>query len=983
MNRWFPVALFLFGFACLKAAPQPRPYFQQHVKYTIRVTLNAKEKTYSGDEILQYKNNSPDTLTYIWMHLYPNAYKNESTPFARQLKDFNNFNFHFSKDTDRGYLKLTSLQSAGRELNYSFKKDAIDEIKIGLPAPLPPGDSLTLRMSFTGRFPVVFSRMGHFGDNYFAVTQWYPKVVVYDRYGWHPDSYLNQGEFYGEYGDFDVHITVPERFVVDATGRLQDNPAEERFMQAIIDSTQQLLQIKDKGARQEFIRRWKENKKRTLNYEKTKTLRYVAHNVHNFAWFCGLDYMLLRKTHHNGVLTNVLVTPENACDWRQVPGYVVKTIDFYSTRVGPYQYPKASVVDGSMAAGGGMEYPMITIISTSGGDWSNLLEMTVMHEVGHNWFMGMLGSDERACTFLDEGLNSFLEYKYMLHYHGFNNLTNFKKLTRGRRLFEDIGEWQLIQLIYGRQVSRRSDQPMDLPAAEYSPFNYGAVNYQKGVALLLALEWYLTPDVFWKGMHEYFKRWNGKHPDVGDFFTVMSNVSGQNLEWFVNDWFKSTRFNDFTISKVKTQKIHGVYRTEVYVRNKGTMKDMPAPVYLVTTSGDTLQQRWNGQERQAVVFKHTQPAQLLEVNLQRLIFESNYLNNRPGLPRLRLQFLPQFPRYDVYSFTLLPYYWYEPFVDKHRPGVLFWSGNPINKQWLAVGLAYYGTESAAVGYGFGLTNRFHFPWANYSDVKAEILDRDGLKRKSLSFDNVFLKRDAWHHQFRLKLDFDWIDLYNDAYYDVHSFSKARYAALGLTLKHSFKSMLLRWNSRLLAEKGFPQSGTNPHYTKLELESTFKYLYSRSGYVRLRAFAGGIWGSGMPVQETFFAGGDADAKHKQFVFQRRGKLAPLRYVSRENGLAMFGYRDAGNPFYNGRFGASLAADVQAVDFLPVWYGAAAVLADNTADLNREHLFAESGLKINLAGLKLLLPLYISDPPPGENHLAWRFLVAFNIKIKIGY
>jgi len=595
----------------------------------------------------------------------------------------------------------------------------------------------------------------------------------------------------------------------------------------------------------------------------------------------------------------------------------------------------------------------------------------------------MLGSDERACAFLDEGMNSFLEYKYMLHYHGFNNLTNFKKLTWGRHLFDDLGEWHLMQLTYGTLVSMRHDQPMNLPAQDYSSANYGAVIYQKGVAMLLALEWYVTPSVFWKGMHEYYDRWNGKHPDINDFFAVMSDVSGQDLNWFINDWFRSNKFNDFVVDKVNSKKTANGFRTEVYLRNKGTMKDMPAPVYLVTASGDTLQRRWSGAPQQAVIFQHKQPAKIVEANLERSIFESNYLNNRSGLPRMRVNFIPQIPRYDVYSFTILPYYWYEPFVDKHRPGVFFWSGNPINKQWFATGLAYYGTESRAIGYDFGLTNRFHFPPANYTDVKAEIIDRDGLKRQSLSFSSAFLQPASEHSQTNLELTFDWIDLYNSAYYERNNFTKARYAALGIAINHSCSNMLIRWQNRFLAEKGFPQPQAKTNYGKLELESTFKYIYSRSGYIRLHAFAGGVWGNHIPLQETLFAAGQTDAKHKKFVAQRRGRLAPLRHFGWENGLAMFGYRDAANPFFNGRLGASFAADLQTFSFLPVFYGAAAVLADNTGDLNGEHLFAETGLKLDLKGAKIILPLYISNPPSGEKHLAWRFLVAFSMKIRVDF
>lgn len=180
------------------------------------------------------------------MHLYPNAYKNTETPFAIQQEKSAKRDFYFLKPEGRGFLKISNVRCNGEKVAYSFKGNAIGKVKINLPEPLIPGDSVVISMNFHGKFPKVFSRIGYFGKGYFAATQWYPKVVVYDKRGWHPDSYLNQGEFYGEFGKFDVCITVPKCFVIDATGILKDNPEEEAFMKRLPDTTKYALSLKGK-----------------------------------------------------------------------------------------------------------------------------------------------------------------------------------------------------------------------------------------------------------------------------------------------------------------------------------------------------------------------------------------------------------------------------------------------------------------------------------------------------------------------------------------------------------------------------------------------------------------------------------------------------------------------------------------------------------------------------------------------------------------
>ncbi len=759
---------------------------------------------------------------------------------------------------------------------------------------------------------------------------------------------------------------------------LQKNQQEEEFNQRNIDGTKQFLSLTTKSEREEFIKKWQRQKRDAVQYDSMKTVRFVAENVHNFAWFCGPDYMLMRKTHHDSILTNVLVLPENTHTWRYVPDYVEKTIGFYGSRIGAYRYPKASVVDGAMSAGGGMEYPMITIISTPGQEWTHMLEMVVMHETGHDWFMGMLGSNERASAFLDEGMNSFFEFEYMNHFYGPRNLTRLKKLTHGWDLFDDVGEWDLLHLAYGLSVSMRTDQPMNLRAEEFTGANYGSVNYQKGTALLRALQWYLGDETFDKGIHAYFDRWQGRHPYVEDFFAVMSDISGKDLTWFVNEWYKSTHTIDFTLTDVKTSVAKNGFRTEVFVKNKGSMQKMPAPVYLVTAAGDTLEQRWTGNPAKPVVFNHKQKAGRIEVNLKRRVFETNYWNNADGLPELELNFIPQLPSFDKYQFTFFPLYWYDAKNDKSRIGMIFWTGNPVIMQWFGRGGVSYGTATGHVHYGLGLTNRFHFPFANYSDITAEIRDRDGLKRATLRLANFFQKRNVERNYSTLNVSIDFIDLYDTEYYNKAFAEQRKYAAANLQWKKSSRTMLSRWTTEAGIEKSF---AAKADYVKLNVESSFKYRMTRASFFDLRLFAGRLWGSGIPVQEYIFAAGDLDPKQNSFAVSRSGNWAPLRRFSFGRGLNMYGYNQSESFFFKGRQAASVGLDLK-IKYLPVLYVSGASLAQQSKDfLSEDSFFAESGVKLDLNGMELVFPLYLTHPVQGKKHFAFRFVLKMGLGISL--
>ncbi len=230
--------LLIFGWLTLFTHAQ-KVYFQQEVNYTINVTLNDKNHSLSAKEEIQYTNHSPDTLKFIYFHLWPNAYKNNSSALAKQLLLLEKTDFFFSTQEERGFIDSLNFVVDGKKTIWEYDSQHIDICKVFLPKPLAPNEKVNIKTPFYVKIPAAkFSRLGHTQQAYF-MTQWYPKPAVYDNSGWHPMPYLDQGEFYSEFGNFDVSITLPENYVLAATGDRVDAEKEEDFLNKKVIETLQ------------------------------------------------------------------------------------------------------------------------------------------------------------------------------------------------------------------------------------------------------------------------------------------------------------------------------------------------------------------------------------------------------------------------------------------------------------------------------------------------------------------------------------------------------------------------------------------------------------------------------------------------------------------------------------------------------------------------------------------------------------------------
>ena len=307
-------------------------------------------------------NQSNSTLDSIVIHLWPNAYKNSSTELAKQKYEDGSNQFKYAKDKDLGFIDSLDFNVNGSKVEWNYIDGKIDICVIYLKKPIQKEDSISITTPFRVKIPSgKFSRLGHLGQSY-QITQWFPKPAVYDKDGWHPMSYLDQGEFYSEFGDYDVSITVPENYVLMATGDLQ-NKDELAFLDKKAKLTAKLIKENKLPFRDSFGRK---DMSFPESSKEKKTLRFTQKDVHDFAWFTDKRYHVLKgkiELESKNVTSWALFTNSEAKLWERSIEYINDATKYFSSWVGEYPYNHVTAVDGTISAGGGMEYPNITAVS--------------------------------------------------------------------------------------------------------------------------------------------------------------------------------------------------------------------------------------------------------------------------------------------------------------------------------------------------------------------------------------------------------------------------------------------------------------------------------------------------------------------------------------------------------------------------------------------------------------------------------------------
>lgn len=589
----FIIPLFLSVFTIFSSLSQN--YWQQEVNYTISVRLDDQKHVLHASEEFEYINHSPNSLPFLYVHLWPNAYKNEKTALGKQLYKGGEDLLKFGADSLKGFIDSLDFKVNGQKVAWEYDAKNPDICKINLASPLNPGERIRVSTPFRVKLPSgEISRMGHIGQSY-QITQWFPKPAVYDKNGWNPIPYLNQGEFYSEYGSFDVTITLPKNYVVGATGDLQTE-SELEFLTELASKTETRL------ATANFPKK-KVKTAFPASDPEFKTIRYTQAKVHDFAWFADKRFEVLKgevELPHSKrkVTTWAMFVPENAKLWSKAIEYINDGTYYYSKWNGDYPYNQVTAVDGTISAGGGMEYPNVTVIGNTNSAIE--LEIVIVHEVGHNWFYGILGSNERVHGWMDEGLNTLNEMRYMQT--KYPNNTNFSDMVlNGKFHLNDLDHHDMGDISYRTIAMLGEDQPIETHSADFTSANYGVIMYQKTGLVFLYLKDYLGEEKFDAAMQAYFEAFKFKHPQPEDIRRVLEESSGKKLAWLFEDLIQTTNHMDYKIKSVKWTKQGKL----VSVKNVG---QVDGPISVSVIKNDSIvEQKWiePGQKKSNILIETT------------------------------------------------------------------------------------------------------------------------------------------------------------------------------------------------------------------------------------------------------------------------------------------------------------------------------------------------------------------------------------------
>ncbi|MFN3999454.1 M1 family metallopeptidase [Algoriphagus sp.] len=528
----------LFLFVGISVAQGQTGRFQQAVQYKMDVNMDVQTNQFTGEQELTYTNNSTDTLTRVFYHLYFNAFQPGSMMDVRSrtIADPDRrvaARISKLKPNEIGYLHTKSLTMNGNPVRF---REVETILEVDLTEPILPNSSVTFQMEFEGQVPVQVRRSGRDSDEgvRYSMAQWYPKMANYDEQGWHANPYIGR-EFYGIWGDFDVKITIDKSYVLGGTGYLQ-NPNEIGH-----------------GYQDEGV-------KVPTTAGKTLTWHFKAPRVHDFMWGADPKYKHNKVLMANGITVHhfYIPGPKTTENWEKLKEYTPKAIDYLSKNFGQYPYKQFSVVQGG---DGGMEYAMSTLIT--GQRPLGSLVGVMVHELAHSWFHGVLATNESLYPWMDEGFTSYASSLAMA--------SIFQESSEPLR-----GSYSG----YYRLAKSGVEEPMSTHADHYHTNSaYSAAAYSKGAVFLAQLGYVIGDNVRDRAMLRYFDTWKFRHPNVNDLIRIMEKESGMELDWYKEYFVNSTKTIDYGIKGVKANGNN----TEISLERIGLM---PMPVDLVITYKD-------------------------------------------------------------------------------------------------------------------------------------------------------------------------------------------------------------------------------------------------------------------------------------------------------------------------------------------------------------------------------------------------------------
>ena len=530
-----PFSIFLLICLSVNSFAQ-REYWQQRVDYAMDIQFNSTNHRFSGTQKLIYTNNSPDTLSKVYYHLYFNAFqpgsmmdvrsRNLPDPDRRVMDRISKL-----KEDEIGYQHVGSLKQDGKELSYKVNGTLLE---VQLVKPLLPKSKTTFDLLFEAQVPVQIRRSGRNnreGISY-SMTQWYPKIAEYDFQGWHAYPYVAR-EFHSVWGDFDVKITIDPKFVIGGTGVLQ-NPDQ-------------------------IGHGYESNPANVKRPAGDLTWHFKAKDVIDFAWAADPEYTHDKAKVPNGPELHFFYQKNEKTTetWKKVEEYAVKVFEYLNEHFGKYPFDRYSIIQGG---DGGMEYPMCTLILGEGTLAG--VSGTMAHEVAHSWYQMTLASNEGLHAWMDEGFTDFASDEAM------NSILGNASTHQGS------------YASYFSLVSSGLQEPANQHSDHFNTNRaYSTMAYSMGAVFLEQLKYLIGEKNFYRGMKRYYNTWQMKHPEPNDFIRIMEKVSGLQLHWYLRYWINTTKRIDYEIGSVI-----GIENETLVDLNR--MGEFPMPIDLMVTYKD-------------------------------------------------------------------------------------------------------------------------------------------------------------------------------------------------------------------------------------------------------------------------------------------------------------------------------------------------------------------------------------------------------------
>ncbi|OLB17952.1 MAG: hypothetical protein AUH12_03430 [Gemmatimonadetes bacterium 13_2_20CM_69_8] len=583
-------------------APGP-DYWQQRADYLIHATLDTATQTIHGTERIHYVNHSPDPLAFVWVQIEQNIFAPNSITYVLNqppLHFAGGAVFDFTGKGFIGGITIERFAAGGRQLK---RTEYGTMMRVELSRPLAQRGAIDFDVAW--RFPVPpygGGRMGRIGSHLYEIGQWYPRMVVYDDvHGWNPLPYIGAGEFYLEYGDYDVTLTLPAGFVLAATGTVV-NPA--RVWTPTVRA--RLARARASAASVPIITKAEAEANGAKRVPGTKTWHLRAQQVRDVAWAASPDFRW-DASGWNGILIQTLYRP-GATPWEEANKMAWFTIKHFSETWGMYPWPQATTVEGLVE---GMEYPMLTFVPSIEKREDQFWVLT--HEFGHEWFPMMVGSDERRYPWMDEGFNTFIDYGSAEGY--------FRGTAYGDTVRRELLSAAQISAVPG------NEQPLIDKPVEQRDLAWAA--YQKPALMLTVLrDAVLGKDTFERALREYVARWKFKHPQPVDFFRTFENVAGRDLDWFWREWVYTTARLDQAVDSVR---IAGD-TTLISLSNRGQMV-LPVTLELRFADGTSETRTypielWNLGNKATARVGTAKPVVSVEVDPKQIYPDVDRANNR-------------------------------------------------------------------------------------------------------------------------------------------------------------------------------------------------------------------------------------------------------------------------------------------------------------------------------------------------------------------